>query len=728
MKLEELQVIISANSDQFHSELLAIQSQLSKLDKATSGVARTTTASFSAMKIAAGIASAAIVIAMTKIIKSSTQLAMQTIESENLVSVTFGNMTGEINKWSDNLQEKLGLNAYQLRKNAGIFFNIANSMGVTRDNALTLSKGIVSLSADMASFYNISNDDAILKLQAGLTGETEPLKRLGIIVDETTTKQTAYREGIAQVGYELTNSQKIMARYVTIMQQTRNAQGDLARTIDSPANQLRIFQSRLQNLSITFGQVFIPIVNAVLPYLNAFVIVIGRAIRAVAAFFGIMGVGKMADVAGSAGSAIEDAGNQGAGGLNNATGAAKALKKELLGLAGFDEMNVLGGNKDGGSGSGSGNLSPDTGFSLKGYDMGLDDMKAQTQGLVDQMAGIFNSLGEKLKPFAEFLKNNWKQILAFIAAITGLIIGLEALGKVVGWASTIGTVATAAYNGVLVVFEAMAAVAAALGISLVGLIAIVAAVVAVGVLLYKNWDTIKAAAVSVWTWMMDNIFKPIGNEFNKIFNGLIIPIMNNFKVAWNLVWTATKIVLKQVWSDFMDYMAPVINWINKNIMPVVNSVTSAFKKAWQSVADFMGGLWNGIKDIFKGGINWIIEKINSFIGKINDAIKGYNDTVGKIPGTQPITYRFSTIPKLASGGMVTSPTLAAMGEGSYKEAVLPLDRNTEWADIIAEKLNGAGGGEPMQLIIKLGEENIFNKFIDFSNNKSLRLNSAALIQ
>lgn len=124
---------------------------------------------------------------------------------------------------------------------------MTSSMGVAEDNALKMSKGISLLSEDMASFYNLDSSEAFNKLRAGLTGETEPLKALGILVDENTVKQAVYSEGIAQNGAELTQQQKVLARYVAILKQTGNAQGDLARTIDSPANQLRLLKIKLVN-------------------------------------------------------------------------------------------------------------------------------------------------------------------------------------------------------------------------------------------------------------------------------------------------------------------------------------------------------------------------------------------------------------------------------------------------------------------------------------------------
>jgi hypothetical protein len=140
------------------------------------------------------------------------------------------------------------------------------------------------------------------------------------------------------------------------------------------------------------------------------------------------------------------------------------------------------------------------------------------------------------------------------------------------------------------------------------------------------------------------------------------------------------------------------------------------------VKNFVSGIWTGIQGAFKSGINGLIDKENSFIGKINGLIQKYNDTVGQISGSTKITYRFGTIPPLATGGIVTAPTTALIGERG-REAVLPLDRNTGWMDELASKISGRGGGQPIHLTVQVGDEKIAEHVIDYLNDKAFRSQS-----
>lgn len=206
------------------------------------------------------------------------KLGIDAVESRNLMEVSFGSMINEADSWANALSKDLGLNRFEMEKTAGTMFNMVSSMGLARPAAFEVSTGIVKLAADMASFRNISIEDALTKLKAGLVGETEPLKAIGILVDENTVKAYAYKNGIAAQGTELSAQQKVLARYGAIMQQTSNDQGDLARTMESPANQLRIMRSRIEEAATSLGVSLIPmissainIVSKVVPYIQSFV-------------------------------------------------------------------------------------------------------------------------------------------------------------------------------------------------------------------------------------------------------------------------------------------------------------------------------------------------------------------------------------------------------------------------------------------------------------------------
>ncbi|MBR4111857.1 MAG: hypothetical protein IKK53_02365 [Ruminiclostridium sp.] len=215
-----------------------------------------------------GLKYALATLGLGNIIKESLSSAMNAVESESLFEVSLGDYANKARAWSEEMSSALGLDGYALRKNLGTLYNMTTSMGLTKDKAYELSTGLTALAEDMASFYNLSSEEAFAKLRSGITGEAEPLKAIGILLNETAVEQAAYRHGIAETGTVLTDQQKVLARYAAILGQTANAQGDLARTMDSPANQLRATMNDLKQVSIEFGMALMPIVQTALPILR----------------------------------------------------------------------------------------------------------------------------------------------------------------------------------------------------------------------------------------------------------------------------------------------------------------------------------------------------------------------------------------------------------------------------------------------------------------------------
>ena len=192
---------------------------------------------------------------------AATKMAMDAVESENLFEVSMGGMAQAAREWSKELSKSLGVNQYESRKVIGTFNVMLVSMGQGKQAAYDMAKGLTQLAYDMASFYNLKPEEAFQKLQAGISGETEPLKRLGILINEETINHWALTHGIIRQGEALTQNQKITARYNSILEQTKMAQGDLARTIDSPTNQLRLLKSRAQETAVTFGMLLLPVMS-----------------------------------------------------------------------------------------------------------------------------------------------------------------------------------------------------------------------------------------------------------------------------------------------------------------------------------------------------------------------------------------------------------------------------------------------------------------------------------
>ena len=189
-------------------------------------------------------------------------------EAENLFVVSMGSMEAATRRWSEDLALQINRSAASIRDGVGNFNVMIRSMGFAEESAATLSKELTKLAFDMSSFYNLPHEEALGKLRAGLSGEAEPLKRLGILINETTVKTYAWANGIAAAGEELTEQQKVLARVGAIMEQTRLAQGDLARTSDSVTNRWRAMTEQVRGLSQQFGAALLPRVAEWLGYAN----------------------------------------------------------------------------------------------------------------------------------------------------------------------------------------------------------------------------------------------------------------------------------------------------------------------------------------------------------------------------------------------------------------------------------------------------------------------------
>lgn len=331
--IERLQVELAADVADLKKGLESAKKQLASIEKQTDN----TGMSLKSMgTMAKTILGSYIVKGFLSAGKSSTDMAMDVVESESLFETSLGNMANTAREWSEEISTALGLNAYTLRNQLGTLYNMTTSMEIADKTAYTLSTTITQLAQDMASFYNMSTDEAFYKLRSGLTGETEPLKALGILVDEATAKQAAYKHGIAQTGEELTQQQKVLGRYYAILDQTKNAQGDLARTIDSPANQMRILKEQVNQLSITFGQALIPVMQEILPY---FVVLANKTAELIANLFGVERAAtsiadNLTNQKNSADTAIESE-------KELADAIDETTQKKKKAMLGFDELNVL---------------------------------------------------------------------------------------------------------------------------------------------------------------------------------------------------------------------------------------------------------------------------------------------------------------------------------------------------------------------------------------------------
>ena len=346
-------------------------------------------------------------------------------EDLNLFTVALGQYADEAKEYAEYVSDIMGIDPAQWLRNQGIFNTLLTGFGDTAERAQLMSQNLTQLGYDLSSYANIPIEEAMLKLQSGISGELEPLRRLGYDLSQAKLQQTALNLGIKESVANMTQAEKAELRYYAIMTQVTTAQGDMARTLEAPANQLRILQAQLTQAARAIGNIFIPALNAILPYAIAVVQVIREIANALANLAGF----KLTEVDYSGvNSAAVGAGSL-ADNLDDAAGAAKKLKQYT---AGFDELNVFAPNTGSGSGAGAGGAGGFD-FDLPTYDF-LGDAVQTRIGEIKKM--IENTLAEITTIVSGFML-----AVGAILVVTGvnipLGVGLMAAGAV-GLAATVG--------------------------------------------------------------------------------------------------------------------------------------------------------------------------------------------------------------------------------------------------------------------------------------------------
>ena len=346
-------------------------------------------------------------------------------EDLNLFTVALGQYAAEAQNYAEKVSDVMGIDPAQWLRNQGVFNTLLTGFGDTAERAQLMSQNLTQLGYDISSFFNISIEDAMQKLQSGISGELEPLRRLGYDLSQARLEQTALNLGIKESVANMTQAEKAELRYYAIMTQVTTAQGDMARTLEAPANQLRILQAQLTQAARAIGNIFIPALNAILPYAIAVVQVIREIANALANLAGFklteMDYSGVNSAAVGAGSLADN--------LDDAAGAAKKLKQYT---AGFDELNVFAPNTGSGSGAGAGGAGGFD-FDLPTYDF-LGDAVQTRIGEIQKM--IEDTLAEITTIVSGFML-----AVGAILVVTGvnipLGVGLMAAGAV-GLAATVG--------------------------------------------------------------------------------------------------------------------------------------------------------------------------------------------------------------------------------------------------------------------------------------------------
>ena len=339
-------------------------------------------------------------------IKGFIDQSNQYTENVNLFTASLGEYAGEAQQFAERASEILGIDPGEFMRNEGTFNSIIRGFGVANDQAYLMSKNLTQLGYDISSFYNTDVETAMQKLQSGISGELEPLRRLGYDLSVARLQQEAYNLGISKSVSNMTQAEKSQLRYYAIMTQVTQVQGDMARTLNAPANQLRVFQAQCVMAARAIGNIFIPILNKVLPYLIAFAKIVRLVASAIAGVFRFKlpkvdysGMNAGAKAMGNLGDKTDGANNSLGKTPKKVNKVTKALKKLKNATIGIDELNIISpdtnsspsgsggsGGIGGGGGGGIGGIGgSDLGFKLPEYDFLKGAIGAKTDEIVKKI-------------------------------------------------------------------------------------------------------------------------------------------------------------------------------------------------------------------------------------------------------------------------------------------------------------------------------------------------------
>lgn len=338
------------------------------------------------------------------------------IESLNLAEVAMGEGSKAAVEYAEKVERLAGIDMSKWITQVGTFNQQLEGFGIPADKANQMAQTLTQLGYDIQSAFNVSDLSTVMdRLSSGISGQIKGMRSYGVELSVAAMQEFALSHGITEQWKNMSQAQKVALRYAKIMEQTTNIQGDLARTIITPANSLRILQSQFGIAARYIGQIVSVIAAKVIPVFSAIAQVIGMAAKAIASFFGFTlpdisaSVGKDFDIAVGGAEDLEDA-------IGGAGGAAKDAKNEIKGLlAGWDEINIIQQQNDtagsGGGGGGGGSIG-DIGDLIDIGQYGYDFLK-----------GIQNNVDELIAKIKRFMP----EILSFLAAVTAFGIGQKVI-------------------------------------------------------------------------------------------------------------------------------------------------------------------------------------------------------------------------------------------------------------------------------------------------------------
>ena len=563
--------------------------------------------------------------AMTEMINKSSSY----LENINLYQVAFNGAYQEADRFVNKITEMYGLDESWAIKTVGIFRQLANAMGMATEQANELSYLMTQMSVDISSLYNVDISRASQVLQSALAGQTRPIRSVtGADITMNTLQQTLNQLGIDRAINSLSFAEKRMVIIISLVQQLQQATNDFGRTLESPSNQMRILNEQWQRLTRAVGNVFLPLLSKILPYLNAILMVLTEIINVVAALFGY----KEEDY--DYFSCMADSVLDLEEGLDGATESAKKLKQ---GLRGFDKLNVITTPTSTSASAGAGGISADI---LKAYDDAYKSYIKKLDNVQMKATKIRDTIMEWLG-FTKLIDEKTGDISFKFDHITGgTVLGALGVGGVIfSGIKTIGSIFSKLtglkFKNIASLFGKEGTLAKAFGSNgfitkfivanpkLVAIVAIVTTLVAVFAKLYKENEEFREKVDNFFKLLKETfipileIFLEVWNELSSTLTDLIKGILKplgelltkTLKPIFEIILDLLSKLLKNVIQPLIEKLKPLVERILNLLVSVLEKIMPLIQKVIELVGNFLEKI-----------LIPLIKKLEPFISEVLEAI------------------------------------------------------------------------------------------------------------
>lgn len=639
--------------------------------------------------------------------KESIELASDLAEVQNVVDVTFGSLNSEVNAFAKNAVTQFGLSELSAKQFTSTLGAMLKSMGFGERAAADMGMSIAGLAGDIASFYNLGPEQAFYKIRSGISGETEPLKQLGINLSVANLEQYALAQGINKSYNAMTQQEQALLRYNYLLSVTSDAQGDFARTSDSWANQTRILSEQFNSLKASIGQGLISAFTPVIQVINTVLAGLQKVANAFQQVMALLFGGGVKNAV----SGVVDEYSQAAGGAadlaENTAAAGKAAEEAQKQLAPFDELTILQDNK---SNSGGG------GGSSGGGGLAIEPLTFGSEPIEDTISPQIKAIVDKILYLIEPLRNiDFEPLKASLANLGGAFGNLGAtIGDALEWAWFNILVPLATWA-----IEDLAPATVNLFASALDLLNDVLEVLQpLGQWLWDNFlqpiaEWTGGVIVDVLT-NVSNCLKKIGDwvkDHKTLVENFAI-VVGSFAAAWELVnaailvWNAISGLATALTTGFGAAVAFLTSPITLVVAAIgaLIAIVVLLVKNWDAVKEAAVKVWDKIKETWHAAGDWFHDHVtgpivdtfwdmvdsvravwDSIVGAVRDAVNTILGWFGKVSGgsasfsvsagASPSAARAmpvqnvpmeAKVPCLAKGTVIPprSPFLAMLGDQS----------------------------------------------------------------